>query len=122
MRPRETDLSDFGRYFLDLCTRAGTSPYQVGLLAGITSRSRIAYVMRSAAGPHQSGVLPASLLVAIARKLALTQDETTLFILLGLKEHAPQELRDYISHLERDVVALRRKLGLPDARFRFKVN
>jgi hypothetical protein len=122
MRPRETELSEFGQYFTDLCTRAGTSPYQIGLLAGITSRSRVAYVLRSASGAHRSGVLPADLLLALARKLKLTQDETTLFMLLGLKEHAPQELRDYISHLERDVVTLRRKLGLPDARFRFKID
>lgn len=118
MRPRQADLSDFGAYFLSLCDRMGTTPYQIGLQAGIPSKSRIAYAMRPRLGKRRAAVLSMDVLLSLVRQITCTADEASHLVLLGLKEHAPQELREYIAHLEKDNSTLRRKAGLPEARYR----
>ena len=108
------------QYFQKLCDRAKISVYRAGLLAGVRSRSRIAYAMRKTDGPHRSAALSTDVLLALAEQVGANADETTLFVLLGLKEHAPAELRDYITHLERENLSLRRKLDMPEGRFRIR--
>jgi hypothetical protein len=119
VRPRVAPMSDFGAFFVSLCDRAGTTPYQVGKEAGIPSKSRVAYALRPMSGKRRAAVLPISVLTDLARELDCSVDEASHLILLGLKEHAPQELREYIAHLEKDNSTLRRKAGMQEARYRF---
>jgi hypothetical protein len=106
VRHRETELSAFGELVVTYCKRAGITPYRLGIIAEISSRSRMAYAIRKkGTNRPRSAALPYRDLMRLAnalhRLISLEDIEHTRLVVLGLKEQAGPELQAYIAHLER---------------------
>jgi hypothetical protein len=113
-RPRVVEYSKFGEFLLLLCDRSNQSVFEVGLKAGLGSKSRINYAMRPYSGKGRTGRLSEEELRRLANAVHASQDERRLLVLYGLKEHLPPLLKRYVESIEKDNRRLRRGRGEPE--------
>jgi hypothetical protein len=118
MRPRTVPLSPFGALLTELCGRNDSTPYEVGLRIGITSRSMLSYATRPHQGGGKRGLLTIKQIRALARAARATPDEEFRLVILGCLEHTPRVLADYVADLEQENAELRKKTGSPIIRRR----
>lgn len=76
------------------------------------------YGLRARAAVPRGTPFPFDVLVALARVLQLREDDLTEFVLLGLLEACPDQIRDYVEHLKREVSSLVEISGRRARRYR----
>lgn len=120
MQSRGTGLSEFGRFFLNLCEAAEVSPYAVALQSGIRTRSRVVYALRERHVGDRTTVFSIAELLSLAANIPATDDQRNHLVVLGVKEHATPDLRQYIAILEKDSRTLRKRLNMPELKVRLR--
>lgn len=122
MRPLLYELNEFGLYLSSLAERAGKSLHKVATDAGLKSPPMLFYAIRKDGRRRRATTLRTETLVQLARAVKADADETNRLVILGLSQQLAPELRDYLTHLEREVGKLRKELGKKPPRIRFTVD
>lgn len=84
--------SPFGLLLVELCKRAGLTPFEAGNKAKIQGRSTMTYAVRSHRTGKRHGLLTIDQIRALCEVLGCSQQETTQLVVLGALEYAPAVL------------------------------
>lgn len=111
VRPITSQMSAFGKHVMQLAAARDLSIFEVGVRARIKGRSRMLYAMRPRSGKARSAALSVQELVSIGKVLHLPAEDMAEFVLLGLLENTPAEVRHAFDHLRKVNLVLVREQG-----------
>jgi len=78
----------------------------------------MSYALQQHSARSQKGLLSLKQLQGLAQALQCNNEEEVRLIILGMLEHAPPLLGNYVEEIERENIEMRKAMGKAPSRFR----